>query len=212
MQCLKIKERSAIIAEVSTVYGGLPEGETRMGKVLQWLDAPFVLRRLMAARQSLADATPLTRDCGSLCGAACCQPEESGDNGMLLLPFEERLYQKPIDGFSYELRPDDTLYKGGWRLVCDGQCPREHRPFACRVFPLRIRIVDAGQEDETSVQAEVDPRAWACCPLPEEGGLRAVRADFIAAVEAAGHLLTGNAYLLEALLNEQRMLDDTRKL
>ena len=75
--------------------------------------------------------------------------------------------------------------KGGWRLVCEGACPREHRPLACRVFPLRVRLIANEADGTTQATAELDPRAWAVCPLLEKGGLRAMSGDFIAAVEQA---------------------------
>jgi len=205
---LQTPVRFAMMSPVPTQ--GLEAVDT--GRLMEMLAAPFALKKLEAARAMLGDVTPLTRDCGRLCGAACCQPDETGDNGMLLMPFEERLYVKPIEGFPFRLVEDDRLFKGGKRLVCQGVCPREHRPLACRVFPLRMKVVTGGEDGGAHVEAEIDPRAWAVCPLPEEGGLRAVRAEFIRQVEAAGNLLCTNVYMLEALLNEQRMIDELRRL
>ena len=181
-----------------------------MGIVLTALNAPFALRRLKAARALLSDLTPLKSDCGRLCEGACCQPDETGLNGMLLYPHEEKLYRKTIEGFAFTLLDDDGLYKGGKRLVCEGVCPREHRPLACRIFPLRMRV--NATDDSPSVTAELDPRAWAVCPLLEEGGLRAMRSDFIKAVETAGEILCANTEIFTALLNEQRALDEARHL
>lgn len=183
-----------------------------MGILLDLIAAPFALRRLAAARSAVADVTPLVQDCGRLCRGACCQADESGENGMLLFPFEERLYRKPIHDFPFALKPDDTLCKGGFRLVCQGHCPREHRPLACRIFPLRVQVSVDEQRGEPCVAAEIDPRAWALCPLPEAGGMRAMRAEFTDAVAEAGRHLCSNTFLLEALLNEQRMLDESRTL
>jgi len=59
---------------------------------------------------------------------------------------------------------------------------------------------------------ELDPRAWAICPLPETGGLRTMDPRFVAAVEAAGNVLIRNVYMLEALKNEQTLLDWMREL
>ena len=50
------------------------------------------LDTVMAARALLKDLTPLKRDCGRSCGAACCQSDEDGQGGMLLFPGEEKLY------------------------------------------------------------------------------------------------------------------------
>jgi len=183
-----------------------------MGKLLDVLAAPAALGKLKAAREITGGVTPLKTDCGRLCGAACCQADETGENGMLLFPFEDRLYRKPIEGFPFRLADDDRLIKGGKRLICEGVCPREHRPLACRIFPLRMKAVYGENGENTRVEAEIDPRAWAVCPLPEESGLRAMSPAFIRAVEEAGTLLCQNVYMLEALLNEQRMIDDMRRL
>ena len=183
-----------------------------MGIVVTWLGKPRAMKALQAARELLSDVTPLKTDCGRLCDGACCQSDESGENGMLLFPYEDRLYRKPIPGFDYRLVPDSTVVKGGFRLVCEGQCPREHRPLACRLFPLRLRIVF--QEDGNAVIAkpEIDPRAWVCCPLPEQGRLNAFHADFVTAVEEAGTLLAQNLFQLEFLTREQDVLDEMRRL
>ena len=183
-----------------------------MGKLMSALAAPFALRRLRAARALLAQETPLKADCGRLCGCACCQPDETGENGMLLFPFEDRLYRRPIEGFAFTMVDDDRLFKGGKRLICQGSCPREHRPLACRMFPLRMHLTVDDAQATAHVTAELDPRAWAICPLLEAGGLRAMRREFAQAVEAAGNLLCANVYMLEALDNEQRQLDETRRL
>jgi hypothetical protein len=164
-----------------------------MGIVMRWISAPSALKVLKAARALLDGHTPLKMDCGRLCGAACCQQDETGENGMLLLPFEEKLYRKPIDEFDYQLVDDDSLVKGGVRLVCTGECPREHRP-------------------DVQISAELDPRAWAVCPLLEQGGMRAMDSAFITAVEEAGRLLSGNVSMLQALLGEQKTMNETRKL
>ncbi len=182
-----------------------------MGVLLNELAAPFALRRLRAARALLDAATPLNTDCGRVCGAACCQPDESGENGMLLLPFEERLYRHVSqEAFPRRIVPDDTVLKGGKRLICEGVCPRALRPFACRIFPLRLKVT--GDGDDTRIQAELDPRARAVCPLLERGGLRAMSADFVAAAERAGELLLPDVYMLEWLENEQRLVEEMTRL
>ncbi|MDD3334617.1 MAG: hypothetical protein PHI98_03765 [Eubacteriales bacterium] len=173
---------------------------------------PAALKTLRNAYELIGELTPLKTNCGKLCGGACCQSDESGENGMLLFPYEEWFYRKPIDGFAFHLADDDSLYKGGKRLVCEGTCPRAYRPLACRLFPLRIRLQSDPQGVHTEVIPEIDPRAWCCCPLPEQGGLRAMSGDFIEAVKQAGQQLIKNDDMLEALYNEQRLLDEMRKL
>lgn len=172
---------------------------------------PAAVRALRDCYEILGDLTPLKSNCGKLCGAACCESDETGENGMLLFPYEEWFYRKPIPDFPFHLASDDSLYKGGKRLVCEGTCPRKYRPLACRLFPLRIRL-DA-QEDGQTVKAvpEIDPRAWCCCPLPEMGGLRAMSGEFVEAVRKVGERMMCNADLLEALYGEQRLIDEMRR-
>jgi len=178
--------------------------------VMNALARPGAVKTLEKARKELETLTPLKMNCGKLCGGACCEPDESGENGMLLFPFEEEFYKKPIEGMPFHLAEDDSLFKGGKRFVCEGKCSRENRPLACRIFPLRIRLETDGEE--THAKAEIDPRAWCVCPLLEQGGMRAMSQEFIAAVERAGDILKDNVYMLEALLNEQRMIDEMRQL
>ncbi len=161
---------------------------------------------ILRARELLRDLTPLKMNCGRLCGGACCQDDETGENGMLLFPGEEALYARPIEGFPFRLADDDTLFPGGKRLICQGHCPREQRPLACRLFPLRVRISDG------RAVAEIDPRAWCVCPLPEQGGLRAMSRAFVEAVEQAGDLLLADPAQRAALESEQRLLDEMRQL
>lgn len=136
---------------------------------------------LMKAREKLADVTPLKRDCGRLCASACCAVDETGRGGMLLFPGEEAFYQQMPPGFA--ITQDDSLIKGGRLLTCEGVCQRETRPLACRVFPLMFEIKD-GQAG-----VKLDPRAWAICPLMEDGqsGLWSEFVD--ASLEAAAILM-----------------------
>ena len=183
-----------------------------MPVIMNLLSKRGAVQTLKDARAALGELTPLKRDCGRLCAAACCQPDETGLNGMLLFPFEETFYSRPIEGFPFRLIDDDTLYKGGKRLVCEGVCPREHRPLACRIFPLLIRVETDASGEQVHCTAELDPRAWCVCPLLEQGGLRAMDPAFVAAVSQAGDVLVRNVYMLEALYNEQRMIDEMRHL
>ena len=173
---------------------------------------PSALKTLDRARALLSDVTPLHTDCGKLCGAACCQSDETGENGMLLFPFEDEYYKKPVEGFAFHLVDDDTLFRGGKRLVCEGSCPRDMRPLMCRVFPLRIRVQTDATGEHSAAVPEIDPRSWCVCPLPDRGGLRGLNGAFVEAVRQAGETLLGNVFMLEALLNEQKMLDETRRL
>lgn len=181
-----------------------------MAVVMNLIGRRGAVKALREARALLENVTPLKSNCGRLCGGACCEADESGENGMLLFPFEDTFYNAPIEGFPFHLVPDDTLFEGGRRLVCEGLCPRGHRPLACRLFPLRLRLET--DDEQTHAVPELDPRAWCVCPLLEQGGLRAMSGAFIEAVGQAGEILVQNVYMLEALSNEQRLIDEMRRL
>lgn len=80
------------------------------------------------ARSLLEQLTPLKRDCGTLCGGACCRSLEGEATGMLLFPGEEDDYVG-LEGWQL------TETKQGWLVSCPGTCDRSIRPLACRIFP-----------------------------------------------------------------------------
>ena len=70
-------------------------------------------------KRIIGDKTPLKKDCGLLCGGACCKGDEN--TGMLLFPGEETTL--------------NIIEKDGVRLaVCEGKCKREERPLSCMIF------------------------------------------------------------------------------
>ena len=93
--------------------------------------------------------TPLTTDCGELCGHRCCHGEDH--DGMWLLPGEEQFFLGQ-PGFSVQPCQDNAGYP---LVVCDGHCDRRLRPFACRIFPLfpMVRLSPLGG---IMVQAQMD--------------------------------------------------------
>lgn len=130
---------------------------------------------LHQARALLWDVTPLTMDCGLVCGGACCRSLPGERTGMLLFPGEERYYQ---DRPGYELLPTET----GPLLVCAGTCRREERPLSCRLFPLLPVVRPEG------VKVAMDARARAACPLAQQG-VRGLSEAFVEAVRQAGQTL-----------------------
>ena len=46
---------------------------------------------LLRAYDIIGDRTPMLRDCGTLCQAACCQPDADGQGGVHLFPGEAAL-------------------------------------------------------------------------------------------------------------------------
>ena len=74
-----------------------------------------------AAREKLKNVTPLKRDCGRVCGAACCRPLGGEETGMLLFPGEAEAYAGRERGPG---RLEDPAYGAGRY----GGLPRPVRP------------------------------------------------------------------------------------
>ena len=147
------------------------------------------LLALQSARDLLRDTTPLVQDCGRFCGGACCQSDEDGQGGMLLFPGEEKFYPVLPEGFS--IVEDNAVAANGKLLLCPGQCRREDRPLACRLFPLL----------PTRQGCCLDQRGWAVCPLMDHGKA-GLRREFLCRVEEAGRILYAcreHAAFLDAL-------------
>ena len=114
---------------------------------------PEMAALLAEAYSLIGNTTPLSIDCGQLCGQRCCRVE---DSGMLLLPGEaDFLGAEP--GFNYVEDAGDTI------LLCAASCRREKRPFACRIFPLFPVVNDLTGRDQ--LQLIHDPRGLSLCPL-----------------------------------------------
>ena len=121
---------------------------------------------------------------------------------MYLFPGEAALYQ---DAGWATIRPSAWMVDGKEvpLLCCEGRCPREDRPLACRLFPLSLSVSDAKDVFEVIP----DPRAWACCPLMPHG-ISGLSKDFVSAVQQAFSILWKNpeqrAFLLalDALLRD----------
>ena len=146
-------------------------------------------RILEQARAMLENITPMNRDCGRICGAACCQPDEDGRGGVFLFPGEEEL----VGG---EWATVTRLENGsGLMLACDGTCERAKRPLGCMIFPLTPEI-----DGEGRVSMRFDVRARPLCPLLRNG-LMGLRVDFRETAEQAMRLIAsdpeGLAFLRE---------------
>ena len=136
------------------------------------------MERILRARELLESHTPMKSDCGALCGGACCKG--SDEDGMALLPGEAALYQN-ADWCRVIRRGEDDI------LICRGVCPRKERPFACRIFPLFVKMT---AEKTTLV---LDPLAKSVCPLAG-GSVRALDREFVKnAKEALRALLSAPA-------------------
>lgn len=159
----------------------------------------FTASALVKAKEKLLEPTPLNRDCGKLCDAACCQVDEDGQGGMLLFPGEAGLYGNQLpEGF--DILPDHSVMPEGQLLTCEGFCRREDRPLACRLFPLVIWLEEAGEPRLT-----LDPRAWPLCPLMPSG-LSGLSPAFVASAEEAAKLLAGEPEQREFLIKQTAFL------
>lgn len=135
---------------------------------------------VIAARELLSTLTPLRTDCGRLCGGACCQGDEG--TGMLLFPGEDALYE--TCDFAQIIPADFTLGGETAKLfVCNGSCPRDMRPLACRLFPLFLAFMKSGK-----TKVRMDTRAASVCPLFDSGAA-GLDEDFVAAARHAYDLL-----------------------
>ena len=117
------------------------------------MDKELILR----AYALLGDLTPMIADCGALCGAACCRPDEDGQGGVYLFPGEKALLAD---------QPWARVLPAAFApmMLCDGTCARDARPLGCRIFPLTpVRGRNGGWT------VRMDARARAMCPLAASG-------------------------------------------
>ncbi len=159
------------------------------------------MKSLLAARKKLEEVTPLLRDCGKLCGSACCRADEDGLGGMLLFPGEEAFYATLPEGFVISA---DVDVKGASLLTCEGYCKREDRPLACRLFPLLII------EENGEWTVALDPRAWPVCPLMPSG-MDGLSQDFIGSAKEAALILSKDAVHRQFIANQAAFVKSLTK-
>ena len=141
---------------------------------------------LQRACEAIGDKTPMLNDCGALCGAACCHPDEDGQGGVYLFPGEHALLRNCEWA---------RVLPAGFApmLLCDGACDRDRRPLGCRIFPLTpVR----GKNGKWTVR--MDARARAVCPLVSSG-LSGLDPEFVRGVRDALRVIAedpeGDAFL-----------------
>lgn len=139
---------------------------------------PADFERLYALLEA---TTPLTADCGSVCGAACCR-DSGKDSGMLLFPGEREYLAGRFPAPCFRPTQD-----GGALLICEGRCDRRYRPLACRMFPLFPYLDEAGR-----IRAGYDPRSTRVCPLARLARQTALQRPFVRAVRRTGRLLAAD--------------------
>lgn len=146
------------------------------------------------AKACIGSLTPLKgHDCGQLCGAACCEGDDS--TGMLLFP-----------GESTSLRVTE-LADGDRLAVCDGSCSREQRPLACMLFPFFPTV-----DEDGTVYAEIDARAYSVCPLAAHCDEVAFDDAFLRAVKKAGEILSADEECLEFMQHITEQIDELEEI
>ena len=136
------------------------------------------METLKQARALLDHVTPMKTDCGALCEGICCS--------------EEKFYEN-ADWCQIVERSGDHI------LVCRGTCPRDNRPFACRIFPICVNVT----EEKTAVA--IEPFAKSICPLCDHG-LKGLDRAFVDAAKQAFRLLLSD----ETYKNHFKRLTDER--
>ena len=147
------------------------------------------------AYELLERVTPLTYDCGKLCGGACCKGD--GNTGMWLFPYEEEIISE-TEGFTVKDCEGNFGYK---MVVCNGSCDRKTRPLACRIYPYFPVITDDGYD------TRADIRGISGCPLLYKN----IKPDyaFIRQVRKVARLFDRDETLRKYLDDINSMLDET---
>ncbi len=136
----------------------------------------------------MGDLTPLKADCGALCSHACCKGDEN--TGMRLFPFEES-----------EL-PVKILENGVRLVVCSGECDRDKRPLACRIFPFFPTVDEKGK-----VFVEPDFRGARLCPLITHSDEIIFDKRFFKALKKVGKILAKDELCLGFLKEATEEID-----
>ncbi len=136
----------------------------------------------------LGDLTPLTVDCGVLCGGACCKGDKN--TGMRLFPYEENTMRINTTSYGYDL------------VVCNGNCDRTNRPLACKIFPFFPTIDNKGR-----VFVELDYRATRLCPMIEHCDELLFNPKFFKAVKKVGKILSKDKKCKEYLIRCTEEID-----
>lgn len=101
--------------------------------------------------------SPVPYDCGTLCGCACCVPQDNDadatgsdeDLGIYLLPGEEKLFTGKEDWITWNYdNVDDYDFPDSWSgkiafLSCNTPpvCDRKMRPMQCRTYPVTPHLM-----------------------------------------------------------------------
>ncbi|MGI6751975.1 MAG: hypothetical protein ACOX4U_05065 [Anaerovoracaceae bacterium] len=123
-------------------------------------------KKYLAIYRLLDRVSPVSFDCGTLCGAACCaignieSEKEDFELGIYLYPGEEKIFKEyetrkpfPSEWLDWSIEyVNSQNYPDSWsggkvyfvRCKTPPNCPREYRPLQCRFFPLTPHIMGDG--------------------------------------------------------------------
>jgi hypothetical protein len=151
----------------------------------------------------LRAVTPLKKDCGDLCDKACCHGVDQ-ETGMYLYPGEEELQ---YFNTSLKIKPMRFFGGSGLLAICSGECERDRRPLACRVFPL---IPYYTPKDILTIK--MDPRAHSLCPLARTLTRSELNSEFTIKVREAFRLLNVDPDIKEFMIRQSCALDEFREI
>lgn len=150
----------------------------------------------------IGDLTPIKADCGQLCDMRCCKGDE--DTGMYLFPFEELMLENTGDWLKISKSDFNyTLDRYADIAVCHKPCPREKRPFSCRIFPLAPYVDKNG-----NFSVIMDKRAKSMCPLAFALDINELDRDFTEAVYKACLHLMNYRIIAKFIKSQSRLIDE----
>ncbi len=127
---------------------------------------------------------------------------------MYLLPGEEVMFNGNEEWLVWEEHSTEEyefcpVWSGTFYFVrCFGTCPREKRPFACRVFPVSPYLKPGGD-----LELRLDKAAALLCPLVKAGDIRLLDRRFLTRARLAWEELLRNPLIREDVEWESRRLD-----
>ena len=158
---------------------------------------------LLEAMSMLEEVTPAKFDCGKLCGSRCCKDGENSELGMWLMPGEKEFLKRNTD---FRFVKDES---GNDCAVCGGECDRELRPFACRIYPYYASL-ETLPDGHIRIRIKPDPRAMRCCPYVSDCSFvpRRPSAGFVKAFTRAARLLLDREAFRKELFEISGFLDE----
>lgn len=159
------------------------------------------INTILKAYELISDYTPLKSDCGKICDCKCCKGDSN--DGMLLFPGEEALF-KEKEGFTVYFEERYNCYA----VRCEGNCERNERPLACRIFPYFIYSDASSETNKTTVAPDI--RAEDFCPLLYDG----YKADkkFLRALRMTALLFSTNPEIMMYLRKITAIMTDFNNL